>query len=357
MTRISYKVDLSHEADDDFQFFFIFASMRKTTWLISADKIQLYPFRVYRPISIAVGLVFIAIWSYMLKSSPVLAQEGGIVGGYTIIILFSVLLFAVGNTFILFDANRKRVYCKLAGFITIQSLAFDDIAVIQPVTGTSIVYRIFTKNDRHGKGHTISSYYSGWKDKDLAPFQQEVLPAIDKMVFGSPDLRQEPTYVPITDFRFFTEKDGAYVMKMRKIPMFIFMLLFLAWWLYALLTPGYADNQTTAKKMLAIWFPFGMVILFAFAVFNVFIFDVQKRTITQSLLGGLIRRTYRMDDFIRFRIVRKTTNMVYSGTEIRMEMAIPNSTKIRFISLRQFNSTKQIERFLQETEELLGVRR
>jgi len=357
MTSINCKVGLGHEENDDFQIFFIFASMKKTTWLISPDKIQLYPFRVYRPISIAVGLVFIAIWSYMLKSSPVLGQGGGVVGGYTIIILFSVLLFAVGNTFILFDANRKRVYCKLAGFITIQSLAFDDIAVIQPVTGTSIVYRIFTKKDRHGKGHTISSYYSGWKDKDLAPFQQEVLPVIDKMIFGSPDLRQAPTYVPITDFMFFTEKDGGYVMKMRKVSLIVVMLLFLAWWLYALLTPGYADNQTGAKKILATWFPFCMAVLLTFSVFNVFFFDVQKRTITQSLLGGLIKRTYKMDDFIRFRIVRKTTNMVYSGTEIRMEMAIPNNTKIRFISLRQFNSTKQIERFLQETEEILGVRR
>ncbi|MBV8256115.1 MAG: hypothetical protein JO154_26205 [Chitinophaga sp.] len=331
--------------------------MRKTKWLIAADKIQLYPFRVYRPIAVVVGIILIALWTFCVRDSPRLQQGASAINGYAIVVFFCALWFAYGNTIVIFDAGQRRFFRKLGGLISTSGISFDDLAAIQGVThNTSVVFRAFTKQNRHGKGHTISSYYGGWNDKDAIVFQEEVLPALDHMVFGAAESRPVATYVPITDFSFYSPKDGGYELKQRKIGLIIFVLALLAWWIYGLTHPEFANKGNSTAHNIAVWFPFVLLVIFAYA-YGSCMFDKQNGKMVRTYFFGFVKKEYMFTDFVRFHIVRKTTNFTYSGTEIRMEFAIPNTNKSRFISLRNFNGTKQIDRFLEETSDIMGVRR
>ncbi len=326
--------------------------MRKTKWLIAADKIQLYPFRVYRPIAVVLGIIFIVLWTFCVRDSPRLQQGAGMINGYAVVVLFTALLFAYGNSIVIFDAGQRRFFRKLGGLISTSGMSFDNIAAIQGVTAnTSVVFRVFTKQNRHGKGHTISSYYGGWKDKDLLAFEEEVLPALDTMVFGPAEARPiAATYVPITEFSFYEQKEGGYILKQRKIGLIIFSVVLLVWWIYGLTHPEFANRGNSTAHNIAVWFPFVLLLIFAYAV-GTCTFDKQNGKMVRTYLFGFHKKEYRFDEFIRFQIVRKTTNFTYSGTEIRVEF-----TKGRMISLRNFNGTKQIDRFLEETSDIMGVR-
>ncbi|NIG56516.1 hypothetical protein [Chitinophaga sp. Cy-1792] len=331
--------------------------MKKTTWQIAGDRILLFPVRVYKPLAIAMAVIFLVIWYLMVMTSPELQQGTTAIKGYVFITLVSALLFFWGGTSVVFDNTKKRMYKMIGGMIPTSGISFDEIAAIQEVTGThGLVFRAFKRSDRHGKGIAVSSYYGGWKSKDANQFHNEVLPKIGEMVFGKAEERPINTYVPITDFTFYEEKNNLYVMKQKRTGLVVFLLLSLVWCYYAVKKEGTINFDNAFQYWAFLVFPFIIALACLIALFTNYSFDKQNRKIIRSYFGGIYKKESNFDDFIRFTIIRKSTNFMYSGTEVRMELRHPSQQgRILYVTMRRFSGTGKIQRFLEETHNLLGT--
>ncbi|WP_143160069.1 hypothetical protein [Chitinophaga jiangningensis] len=330
--------------------------MRKTKWKIGDTLIQVFPNRAYLLSGILVLFILGVIWTFMAKGSPSL--QASLAQGYIFVVIVAGFFFANAVTAFVFDANAKTVTQKWAGILTLKTIAFDEIAAIDPVTGTNgLTYAIFKKSNRHGKGIRISSYYKGFEDKTAIHFEAELLPALHHMIFGNqPAATANPVHVPISSFEFYKEEGEIYHMKQNKIFTAVLMVLCLAWWYYAFTTPGYAPGKSPAREFIAVWFPLVLALVFAFILTNSWQFDKQRRVIVSKSLGGLTKKEIPFDDFIRYNIVRKSTNLIYTGTEVKLMFNTPNG-KYREFALRTFMNTNKIQRFLDETDEIMGVKR
>jgi len=329
--------------------------MRKTKWIIGDTGIQVFPNRAYLLSGLLILFVFGALWTFMVKSSP--ALQTSLVQGYLFVLVLAGLFIANAFTVFIFDAQAKRVIKKWGGVLTLQSFAFDEIAAIDPVTGTTgLTYAIFKKSNRHGKGIRISSYYKGFEDKAAISFKSELLPALHHIVFGNAPTPAASLHVPITTFEYYKPEGDIYRMKQNKIFPAVAMALCLAWWYWAFTTPDYAPGKSPVREFLAVWFPLGLAALFAFILTGSWRFDKQRRVIISTSLGGLIKKEIKFDDFVRYNIVRKSTNLIYTGTEVKLMFSTPEG-KYRDFALRTFMNTNKIQRFLDETDEVMGIRR
>lgn len=93
------------------------------------------------------------------------------------------------------------------------------------------------------------------------------------------------------------------------------------------------------------------ILLIIYGLFTTISLDKNSRKIVRASFGSLFRKEYSFDDFVRFLIVRKTTNLVYAGTDVRMQLNVRNQS--RELNLRSFQKTNKIERFLEETRSIL----
>ncbi|MBV7530722.1 hypothetical protein [Chitinophaga sp. sic0106] len=327
--------------------------MRKTKWKIGDTLIQVFPNRAYLLSGILVLFILGVIWTYIAKGSPALMAS--LAQGYVFVLIVAGFFFANAATVYVFDANAKKVTSKWAGILTLKTISFDDIAVIDAVTGTyGLTYAIFKKSNRHGKGIRISSYYKGFDDKTAISFEAELLPALAKMVFGNqPATSAQP--VPIGTFEFYKPEGEVYLMKQNKIFTAVIMLVCLVWWYYAFTTPGYAPGRSPVREFIAVWFPLVLALVFAFMLTSSWQFDKQRRVIVSKSLGGLTKKEINFDDFVRYNIVRRSTNFIYTGTSVNLVFNTADG-KQREFAIRTFMNTNKIQRFLDETAEIMGVK-
>ncbi|MFB6456254.1 hypothetical protein ACE38W_13360 [Chitinophaga sp. Hz27] len=330
--------------------------MKKTTWQIAADRILLYPVRVYKPLAIGMAVLFLALWYFMVMTAPELQHGTTAIKGYIFIAFASALLYFMGGTTVVFDNTKKRMYKMIGGIIATGGIPFDEIAAIQDVLGThGLVFRAFKKSDRHGKGITISSYYGSWKSKDANQFNEEVLPKVGEMIFGKTEERIVNTYVPISDFTFYEEKNNLFVMKQKRITLVAFLLLSLVWCYYAVKKEGTISFDNAFQYWAFLLLPFILTLACLMGLLTNYAFDKHNKKIIRSYIGGLYKKESNYDDFVRFTIIRKTTNFIYSGTEVRMELRHPTQKdKLMYVTMRRFSGTGKIQRFLEETHNILG---
>ena len=318
--------------------------MAKTYWINEPYTLTVYPVRVLRLLGIIYFLGFTALGIFLYISKVMNSLfVFSIFEGF--IVFLCLILYAIGERKVIFDGSSRQMYTKMLG-LTINTIPFDQIAAVTPyhMMG-AISYRVFTKQNRHGKGIPVSGGYSKRTNKNLIAYEQEVLPRIDELVFSN---RPVEVKQAISEFQFFKEEAGIYTIKNNKIGGLIFGILLSAITVFILFHPEFMIDEVTYKRILATYFPLLLGLILIGVYFSSVSFDKNRREIISSALGGIMRKTYSFDDFIRFQIVRKTTNAIYSGTEVKAQL------KTREILLMTFRNTKKIERFIDEANTILG---
>jgi hypothetical protein len=325
--------------------------MAKTKWIIEPGTLTLYPKRNLR----IVGLIFFVLivgFIFFLSRSLQGYSSGFTFGYYGFLLLVPLLLIFIAETKVIFDGNSRKLYKKI-GFLPIGSIPFDDIASVQAyeILGSGYNYRLFKKSNRHGKGLIVSSGYSKATNVNLIQFQQEVLPKIDELVFANAPVIPKQT---IYDFQFFKEEGGVYLLRDNKIGSLIIGLILIGITVAILLNPDFLTHEGSIQKILLTYFPavIGLALLFA-ATSNIR-FDKAQRKIIRSTFAGRVIKEYPFDHLIRFQIIRKTTNFIYSGTEVRAEIELPAKNKVTTLILKNFTGTKKIDRFIDEANTILG---
>lgn len=325
--------------------------MAKTKWVIEASMLTIYPKRNLRIVGI-IFFVLIAGFIFFLSRSLQGYSSSFTFGYYGFLLLIPLLLIFIAETKIIFDGNSRKLYKKI-GFLPAGSILFDDIASVQAyeTMGSGYNYRLFKKSNRHGKGIIISSGYNKATNPNLIQFQQEVLPKIDELVFANTPVIPKQT---IYDFQFFKEEAGVYLLRDSKIGSLIIGLILIGVTVAILLNPGFLTNEGSFQKILITYFPAAIGLALLFAATSNIRFDKSQRKIIRSTFAGRVLKEYPFDDLIRFQIIRKTTNLIYSGTEVRAEILLPAKNKTTTLILKSFIGTKKIERFLDEANTILG---
>ncbi|SFA42652.1 hypothetical protein SAMN04488511_103115 [Pedobacter suwonensis] len=325
--------------------------MAKTKWIIGPDTLTIYPKRNLRIIGIIFFVLFAAFIFFLFRSMPGYST-GFTLGYYAIFLLIPLMLIFAAETKVIFDGSSRVLYKKIA-FLPIGSIPFDDIASVEPyeILGSGFNYKLFRKSNRHGRGLLVSAGYSKTSDLNLIAFQQEVLPKIDELVFANAPVIPKQT---IYDFRFFKEEGGVYLLRDNKTGSFIFGLIFIGATVAILFSPDFLSGEGSFQKILLTYFPaiIGFALLFA-ATSNIR-FDKNQKKIIRSTFAGRFNKEYSFDELIRFQVIRKNTNFIYSGTEVRAEIFLPAKNKTTVLNLKSFIGTKKIERFLDEANTILG---
>jgi hypothetical protein len=325
--------------------------MAKTKWIIGPGTLTIYPKRNLR----LVGLIsFVLVAAFMLYlSRSVQGYSVGITLGYYALLLFiPLLLILIAETKVIFDGSSRVLYKKIA-FLPVGSIPFEDIASVEPyeILGSGFNYKLFRRSNRHGRGLLVSAGYSKATDANLIAFQQEVLPKIDELVFANaPVIHKQAIY----DFKYFKEEGGVYLLRNNKAGSFIFGLILIGATIAILFSPDFLSVERSFQKILITYFPAAIGLALLFAATSNIRFDKSQRKIIRSTFAGRVVKEYPFDDLIRFQVIRKTTNFIYSGTEVRAEIFLPAKNKTTILNLKSFIGTKKIERFLDEANTILG---
>jgi len=325
--------------------------MAKTKWIISPGTLTIYPKRNLRIIGVIFFVLFAALIFFLSRS-----MQGYAIGFtfeyYGFLLLIPLMLIFVAETKVIFDGSNRVLYKKIA-FLPVGSIPFDDIASVEPyeILGSGFNYKLFRKSNRHGRGLLVSAGYSKATNANLIAFQQEVLPKIDELVFANAPIIPKQT---IYDFKFFREEGGVYLLRDNKIGSFMIGLILIGTTVAILFSPDFLSKEGSLQKILITYFPavIGLALLFA-ATSNIRL-DRSQRKIIRSTFAGRVVKEYPFDDLIRFQVIRKTTNLIYSGTEVRAEIFLPAKNKTTILNLKSFIGTKRIERFLDEANTILG---
>ncbi|WP_090497848.1 hypothetical protein [Pedobacter terrae] len=325
--------------------------MAKTKWIIGPGTLTIYPKRNLRIIGIIFFVLF-AAFIFFLSRSMQGYSTGFTFGYYGVLLLIPLMLIFAAETKVVFDGSSRILYKKI-GFLPTGSIPFDDIASIEPyeILGSGFNYKLFRKSNRHGRGLLVSAGYSKATNANLIAYQQEVLPKIDELVFANaPVIYKQAIY----DFKFFREEGGVYLLRDNKIGSFIIGLIFIGATVAILFSPDFLANEGSIQKILLTYFPAAIGFALLFAATSNIRFDKSQRMIIRSTFAGRVVKEYPFDDLIRFQVIRKTTNLIYSGTEVRAEIFLPAKNKTTILNLKSFIGTKKIERFLDEANTILG---
>ncbi|WP_443944892.1 hypothetical protein ACJVDH_18540 [Pedobacter sp. AW1-32] len=325
--------------------------MPRTSWNVEPGKITIYPKRALRITALIFFVLFAAI-SVVIYTGSLAAGSSTAFLFYGLTVLVPFILYCIGESSITFNASTRTVSRNIF-FLPLGSLPFDEIATIEryQVIGSGFNYMLFKRSNRHGKGWIVSGGYSKDTNKNLLEFENEVLPKIDELVFANAPLKQKQI---IYDFEFFTSVGDVYAVKGNKIGSLILGIILVGVTIAILTSSTFMEYDPAFKRILVTYFPLVLGLIFINAYFSSIVFDKNRREIIHSTLAGRIKRTYSFDDLIHFQVLRKSTNFVYTGTEVNAQIDLRKKNRIHPLPLRSFRSTKKIERFLDEANTILG---
>lgn len=331
----------------------------QTRWDVEAQRVTLYPYRIFNALSIAFAVIllgFMVVAYIMLEQDPIVSFATGIPMFITFAIIVA-LIWAVGRTTVVFDNDAQVMRKKLFGILSIRSERFDDLANVGMVRNTmgGFNYRAFPKRDKYGKGVVVSASYAKDDDPNAVALTNEAFSVITRFLTAGYHVNENTTQL-ITDFKFYDNNPPYYSIKRNIAGGLIIGLILFAVGVNELINHSITHDSDTFHKVLVIVVFLGFGGIFAFSAFTKVTFDTNAKTVTRENLMGIGNQTYSFAEFINFQITRRTTNMIYSGTDVKMYFEIPGSTKQKVLALKSFRSTKKIDRFLEESRYIMGIR-
>lgn len=273
-----------------------------------------------------------------------------------LIVLLSILaLFvALAGTSVEFDVSNALMSKKLFGLLPISSVPFSRIYGINPVSNMMGGYKyfLFKKENRYGKGLLVSCSYGKSDDPNAIAFVDEVINPIHSLLeaYDGPD-----DFKPqlIEDYRFFKVEGESYIIKKNKIGNILLGLIFL----------GIGIHELTPTAWLGQGFSLGRICFFLFtfiggpaitlAGLTEVILDKSSRLLTRKNPIGLGNKTYSFDDFSGVQTVRKSTNLIYTGTDVQLYFVEQQTGKQEVIALQNFFRPKKVERFIAELNTII----
>jgi hypothetical protein len=327
-------------------------SLTKTRWIIDGNRVIVYPHRVSFILGAIVALVFAGIMALYVTNLHGDTSVSTLF--FIFLVVIPVLFFAFGNTYVEFDGSRGFMQRKLFGLIPVKTVSMSALHGINVVTQAGgYKYKMFLKKDKYGRGVLVSSGYSKNTDANAQAFVEQVVPVIHGYLdqYG-PVADSAPQ--PITSYKYYTNTGGSFTIKKRKAGLIILGVLFLAFGLHEWIDPWMKD-VSTLQKVLVIVVCVGIGLGFMHAAFSSIVFDTGAQVIKRAGPLGWGNKTISFNDFAGFQTIRKSTNSVYTGTEIYMYYRISNTQQQASIMLQMLKSSEQIERFLEETKSIMNI--
>lgn len=327
-------------------------SLSKTRWRIEPGRVTVYPYGLSYILAAFLSVLFLAgylFYLYYLQNS--FASSLSI---FLILIAVVILFIIWAGTSVEFDISEGMMRKKLMGMLTITSLPFSKIYGISPVSNMagSYAYRVFKKNDRYGKGILVSCSYGKNDDPNAIAFVDEVVTLIHHHL-GAHDSPGDFARQEIDHYKFFNVQGGLYILKKSKIGSLILGICLLAIGVHELTPDAWLGGGFSLGRIFFLLFTLigGPAIILA--GFTEITFDRGSRQLMRKNPIGLGNKTYSFDHFNGIQTVRKSTNLIYSGTDVQVYFLKPGEQKEEVMVLSSFFSTKKVERFVAEVNSII----
>lgn len=326
--------------------------LTKTRWTIDDARIIIYPYRVFLIFSIVLGVLFGGL---LFLFTTVERSSANTMGSVALLLAAIVILFlAYSRTQIIFDRSNGSMQQKLLGLIPIRTIPFDRLHGVNTVTQQygGFNFRIFSKNNKYGKGITISSGYGTETNPNAVAFRQEVIPLIHEYIAQYAPLT-EHTNSAITTYQYFNENAGIYKLKNKKAGAILIGIAMLALGIHECTGTAWIHTNGTTGKIVAICFCFGIGLIVLLAAFTRVILNPAARTIERISPIGIGGQKYSFNDFSGFHTVRKSYNMVYTGTDVQMYFTPPGAKQPSVMTVSSIRQSRKIERFIEEIKSIM----
>ncbi len=329
----------------------------QTRWKIEPQRVTIYPYSIFNLLSIVLGIIFIVfivlfgviIYPNMAGALPAMIPM------VLLLMLITFMFWSMPRTFVVFDNQSQVMSKKLFGLMTITSVNFSDLEAISIVRNKlgGYNYRAFTKKDKYGKGVIVSAAYGKDDDPNAIALNQEAFSVIRQFLA----LSQQTIHsvkTSITNFQFYDVNLPYYTIKQKsKIVSFLIGICLVVFAVNELFNKTVTSGTIDKVLFIGGGFVGGAAILIG--TFTKIVFDTTNRVLSKINPFGFGTQTYAITNFVNFQITRRTTNLIYSGTDINMYFKIPGSAKQTAIKIRSFRSTKKIDQFLHETRHIMGL--
>lgn len=327
-------------------------SLSKTRWKIESDRVTIYPYGLSYILAAVLAIIFGAGYLFYVQSLQNSMESS--MPLLLVLLVIIVLFLGWARTSIEFDVNSGIMRKKLMGFLPITSISFSRIYGISPVSNTmgSYTYRVFKKDNRYGKGILVSCSYVKNDDPNATAFVDEVITTIHRQleVHDSPeDFRPQV----IDNYTFFNVQGGSYTLKKNRIGSVVFGTLLLAVGIHELTPYAWMGHETNIGRICFLLFTLIGGPSIILAGFTNITLDKTSRLLTRTNPIGIGNKTYSFDNFNGIQTVRRSTNFIYSGTEVQVYFLKPGTQKEEAIALQSFFSTRKVERFVAELNSII----
>jgi hypothetical protein len=319
-------------------------SLRKTRWKVDPRSISVYPYGIFYILSVCLAIAFGGL--FVVNHVP-----------QSVIITLAIILFVIGlfgSTKIVFDNESQLMQKKLFGFLPVKSIPFEKLEGINIVRNNvgGFNFRAFRKNDKFGKGTPVSAGYSKETDTNAIGFTQEVIAPVHAWLDQVPQA-DNTVKKPLDAYEFFLVNHTEYAVKKSKITFILSGLLFIAVGVYMQMNESVMPDANPYVKYAFVAGAFLLGLGLILGAFTKIVFDTADKVVRSVSPIGLRNREYSFTDFDGFQIVRRSTNMIYTGTDVQMYFSANNNKKAGMMVLKTFMSTKKIDRFLEETGSII----
>ncbi|CAM4426183.1 hypothetical protein SAMN06265348_12129 [Pedobacter westerhofensis] len=324
----------------------------QTRWKLEPDRVTIYPYGLSYILSAVLAVLFAGIlFVYIHYQNSSLNTALPLV---LVLLVIVVLFWGFAGTSIEFDQNSGVMRKKLMGFLPITRIPFSKLQGISSVSNLygSYKYRLFRKDAKYGKGIVVSCAYTKNEDPNAIAFVEEAVTIIHQYL----DVYVLPTdYIsdPITTYKYFVEQGDKFLLKKNKIGSTIFGLVLFGIGIHELMPGAWLGNEwAIGRVFMLIFLIFGGAAIF-FAGYTDVTFDTINRTLERKSPIGLGNKLYSFDDFNGIQTVRKSTNFIYSGTDVQLFFVKRGTAKEEAIVLKSFNRSSKVERFIQEVDAIM----